>query len=125
MGGWRRVPRDRTLAQWIRELEARGKLWEFYQTLEWRRLRAEVIAEFHNQCTDCLAKSPAVLTRPTTVHHVREVKDRPDLALSKSYRDADGSMKRQLVPLCDECHNARHGRFHGAKPKPQLNDERW
>lgn len=42
MGGWRRVPRDRTLAQWIRELEARGKLWEFYQTLEWRRLRAEV-----------------------------------------------------------------------------------
>lgn len=122
-----RVPTDRPLAQWIRELIAIGRLYRFYKTEEWRGLRQLVLDRSHNECERC--RERGVPKMATTVHHVMEVKDRPDLALSLTYTDREGAVHRQLVALCDACHNEVHGRFQGAKCKRgderPLTDERW
>lgn len=108
--GYRRVPPDKTLAQWVRELERSGKRELFYATKEWKQLRAEVL---HDQplCQDCLAKSPAEFSRAVYVHHVNELHDRPDLGLTRQWVDATGQVHDNLVALCMDCHEARHNRF--------------
>ena len=68
------------------------------------------------------------------VHHVNEVLQRPDLALSRYFLDADGVRRDNLVPLCAACHEAEHSRFtpdggasspHGAGARAFKNAERW
>lgn len=119
-----RVPLDRPLAQWIKELESDGKLYVFYKTPEWRALRNKVLEEFHHECSRCLERGK--LSRAVTVHHDQEVRERPELALSEFYEGPDGNLKRNLFPLCHRCHDEVHGRaFNGTPPKPQLNIERW
>lgn len=119
-----RIPKGTSLSSWIRELEREGKLYRFYKTREWLELRESVLRDNHNECIRCKGKEPAVYTRAVHVHHVNEVKDRPELALSRTYRDAEG-VKPNLLPLCRVCHNAAHGRFSKAEDRPQLNEERW
>lgn len=114
------------LAAWMRELMREQRLYMFYKTPEWKALRAQVLIDQHNECEDCRAKSPSEVTPAVTVHHVMEVRKHPELALSCSYLDAAGQRHRNLVALCDSCHNARHGRFHGGiRTKPQVTEERW
>lgn len=119
-----RVPTGKTLASWIRELEREGKLYRFYKTDEWLNLRDQVMRDNHYECSMCKQKQPAVYTRAEHVHHVNEVRRRPELALSRTYRDALG-VHDNLVTLCQPCHNAEHERFFKAENKPQLNLERW
>lgn len=119
-----RVPRDRSLASWIRELEREGRLYRFYKTDEWKGLRRLILEESHNECAHC--KERGEYGRAVTVHHVNEVRDRPELALSRTYIDARGKVRPNLVPLCFRCHNKAHGRdFCGSPPRPRLNEERW
>lgn len=123
-----RVPKDRSLASWIRELIKGGRLYRFYKTDEWMSLRAAVMAGAHGECEWCREKAgPPV--RATCVHHVNEVKDRPELALSLLYTDADGIVRRNLWAICEACHNKAHGRFQGPRKKRcderPLTDERW
>jgi 5-methylcytosine-specific restriction endonuclease McrA len=99
----------------------------FYKSAQWRVLRARVLAEFHGECQDCLAKSPSRYTPATCVHHEAHVDTHPGWALSETYVGRDGKQRRNLVPLCHSCHDARHGRDPGsfiAKSKP-LTEERW
>ena len=119
-----RVPTGKSLASWIRELEEEGKLYKFYKTREWLDLKADVLKDNHYECKHCKMKQPAKYTRATQVHHVNEVRVRPDLALSRTYSDEDGEHEN-LVPLCLMCHNSLHGRFGRAEDKPQMNKERW
>ena len=125
--GYRRVPRDRTLAEWVRELERDGRRGVFYTTKEWKELRAQVLKD-HPLCVDCLAKSPAEFSRAVYVHHVNELHDRPDLGLSRTWTDAAGEAHDNLVALCMQCHEERHGRFvkgsNGRKKKP-ITEERF
>lgn len=106
------------------ELAREGKEWRFYKTDEWLELRDIILRDNHWECSMCKEKSPAEYSRAAQVHHVNEVKDRPELALSKTYRDAEG-VKENLLPLCLSCHNAVHDRFSKAEDRPQLNEERW
>ena len=121
-----RRPLDRTLGQWIRELISEGKIYRFYKCEEWLRLKAHVLEEFHGECADCIEEgkyTPAYL-----VHHEREVRDYPDLALSEWYTDEQGESKRNLWPLCFNCHELRHGRCYKGKSNPRkgfTNEERW
>lgn len=103
------VPTNKTLAAWIRELEAENKLARFYKTAEWRNLRENVLQENHFECRMCADRG--IYTRADTVHHVREVRERPELALSRTYLDKDGNECEQLVPLCNRHHNEVHERF--------------
>ena len=42
-----RVPLDRSLASWIRELQEQGRLYRFYKTKEWLQLKNEVMEDHH------------------------------------------------------------------------------
>ena len=121
------VPPGSSIADWVRHLlDAEGTAHKFYLTRQWRAKRAEVIARGHGECADCRGKSPAVYSPATCVHHVQHLDRRPDLALSDTYVDGEGRVRAQLVPLCSECHDVRHGRFGGRAARfDQLNDEKW
>lgn len=108
------------LIKWINELIKRDEVYLFYFDDEWKCLRKEVLREQHKECQECLKKG--ILTKANTVHHVNYVKNRPDLALSKTYIDDKGKEQRQLIVVCDECHNKLHNRF---TKKPPLTEEWW
>lgn len=124
-------PLDKSLAQWIRELEQEGKLYRFYKCDEWLRLRDDVLFDAHYECEDCAAKGK--YERAYLVHHEMEVRDHPELALSRTYRDGSGKVRKQLWALCYRCHEVRHGRMfpgnNGMKREPSELElripERW
>lgn len=101
-----RIPKDIPLAKYIRKLIRADKVELFYYTDDWKELRAKVMEAFHNECQECLKKGK--YTRAECVHHVNEVRHRPDLALSRYYVDAKGVKQYNLVPLCKICHNIAH-----------------
>ena len=91
----------------------------FYHTYEWTKKRAEVLKLDHNECQRC--KANGRYTKATTVHHVKHLKDRPDLALSIW----DGN-ERQLVSLCQSCHNLEHPeKASKGKRKEVITKEFW
>ena len=119
-----KIPIDIPLASWIRQLIKADKIELFYQTDEWKELRQEVLDELHNECQDCLTKG--TYTRADCVHHVNEVRIRPELALSKYYIDKHGKKQRQLVPLCNKCHNIVHKKLEKHRNSNRfMNEERW
>ena len=119
-----RIPTDISLARWIRELIITDRVQLFYQTKEWKELRQEVLYENHYECAEC--KKKGKYTRADCVHHINEVRHRPDLALSKHYTDAEGKQQQQLIPLCNECHNIIHDKLGEWQRKDKFtNEERW
>lgn len=119
-----RIPTDISLATYIKQLEAAGELEQFYQTKEWKELRAEVLIDNHYECAECIKRGR--YTRAVCVHHVNEVRNRPDLALSKYYTDQEGKQHKQLIPLCNTCHNEIHDKLGKWQRKGKfINVERW
>ena len=121
-----RVPTGVRLEDWIRQLYREGRIYRFYKSDEWLRLRERVLREQHGECERC--RDRGAYTPAKLVHHVNEVRDRPDLALSMWYTDGDGQRRRNLLALCHDCHEVEHGRaYRGrrAEEAPQLNEERW
>ena len=94
----------------------------FYVSPEWRRLRKQVLASDRGECLDCRRRG--YYNKANTVHHVMHLDKHPELALSVEYVDSDGQTQRNLVSLCHECHEARHGyrRKDGGHP---LTKEWW
>lgn len=98
------------LVQWINNLIRINKIVLFYKNKRWKHLRLEVLKEQHGECQMC--KGKGLFEPATMVHHIKYVKDHPQLALTKS----------NLMSLCDECHYQIH---HTNEPKKQLNEEKW
>jgi 5-methylcytosine-specific restriction endonuclease McrA len=120
-----RIPRDIPLAVYIKRLIAAGKVEQFYFTEDWKELRQDVLDFFHNECQECLKKGR--YTEADCVHHVREVREHPALALSRYYIDSKGQKQHNLVPLCNQCHNLAHPEKllkHINKDK-FMNEEKW
>lgn len=116
------------LAVWIGELIAQDKLYKFYKSREWLALRDEVLREHHYECQHCLKHGR--YKRAVMVHHVNEVRKRPDMALTKEYIDAaSGATVQNLVPLCFACHEAEHDRWEKTRAEQGrerfVNVERW
>jgi 5-methylcytosine-specific restriction endonuclease McrA len=99
---------------------ASGNIAAFYNSRSWRAKRRAVLAASRNECYDC--KERGRYSRASEVHHANAVGVRPDLALSDTYMDSDGTERRQLVALCRSCHKKRHGI--GERREP-LTVERW
>lgn len=119
-----RIPTNISLASYIRKLIAEDRIIEFYKTDDWKELRAEVLEECHNECQECLKVGR--YTQADCVHHVNEVRHRPDLALSKTYRDSEGQEQKQLLPLCNTCHNMVHDKLGNWQRKDKFtNEELW
>lgn len=107
--------------KWICLLIIEDKLHEFYVSPEWRKLRKEVLSEHKHECQDCKAKG--FYTKANHVHHVQYVRNHPRLALSKTYT-FQGKEYKNLIPLCHDCHEKRHGYRQKEKKEP-LTVERW
>lgn len=119
-----RIPTNISLTKYIKNLLADNKIELFYQSDDWKELRQDVLEELHYECQECLKKGR--YTRADCVHHCMEVKHRPDLALSKYYTDHEGKQHRQLIPLCNTCHNIIHDKLGNWQRKDKFqNEERW
>ena len=119
-----RIPSNIPLAKWIRQLIRENKIERFYQTEDWKELRQSVLEFFHFECQECLKKGK--YTKAGCVHHVNEVKVRPDLALSRLFVDEKGQTQYNLIPLCNICHNLIHDKLGEWQKKDKfINEERW
>lgn len=109
----------------IRKCLADGNPLAFYTSYGWKKKRREVLALDHYECQRCKARGR--YSRATMVHHVKYLRDRPDLALSVWDIEPDGTRVRQLVSLCCACHEAEHPeRLKRCKPRAKpLTEERW
>lgn len=93
----------------------------FYSWKPWKHLRNTVLKLDNFQCQIC--KSKGRYKKAEIVHHVKHVKDRPDLALS--IWDGD---ERQLVSVCKRCHEELHPERtvqYQYKQKEEFATERW
>lgn len=101
--------------------EGREVVW--YNSAAWKAMRDQVLRYDHYECQEC--KKRGRYRKAVIVHHVKHLKDRPDLALSLYDPDTG---ERQLVSLCRACHEkahperAIHPRVSGRKP---VTKERW
>jgi 5-methylcytosine-specific restriction endonuclease McrA len=119
-----RIPTDISLSKYIRQLIKINKVEKFYQTDDWKELRLDVLEFFHYECQECLKKG--IYTRAECVHHINEVRHRPELALSRTYIDEHGQTQYNLIPLCNTCHNVIHEKLTKWKQKDKFkNEERW
>ena len=107
-------------------LIAQGNLYPFYNGRQWRRLSHEVMREQHYECQLCRARGRH--RRARLVHHVNELRQRPDLAYEMFYVDGSGQLQRNLLALCQECHEAQHPdrlKRQEGNEKKFINEERW
>lgn len=106
----------------LRKLIQAGREDRFYWWPEWRSLQPEVLKLDRWECQNCKARGK--YARAVLVHHVKHLRDRPDLALSVWDPDTG---ERQLVSLCKACHEDEHPEALRQKhaAKPPLTAERW
>lgn len=99
---------------WVREISAKSyRGWKaFYHTTKWKHKRKEILKRDHNACRLC--KQKGKYTRATTVHHIKHLKDVPELALEDS----------NLISLCNVCHEFMHPEKH-RKKNAYENTEKW
>lgn len=121
-----RIPTDIRLEDWIWQLIRDGQIVKFYKSDDWTELRLDVLTEQHYECQRCLEHG--AYTRAEMVHHVNEVRKVPRLALSKFYIDKDGKKQKNLLALCNKCHEIIHDRANTSPHKAAkrfTNEERW
>lgn len=106
----------------LQRLVNAGRGNEFYWWAAWLKCREQVLAYDRHECQLC--KAQGKYRRAVLVHHVKHLRDRPDLALSLFDPDTG---ERQLVSLCKTCHEAQHPEALRPlqPPKPPLTPERW
>lgn len=106
----------------LHRLIDRGQEARFYWWPEWQTTRAAVLKMDRYECQACKARGR--YSRGTIVHHVKHLRERPDLALS--IYDPDTG-ERQLVTVCKSCHEEEHPeslrRFESTAPP--ITVERW
>ena len=100
--------------RWIRKItETSARGWKaFYHTREWRKKRADILKRDRYSCQVC--RSRGKYARANTVHHIKHLKDAPELALTDE----------NLISLCAACHEDMHPEFR-YKSKGFRNEERW
>lgn len=105
------------------QLIAQGKEDRFYDWPEWERIRGDVLKLDRNECQRC-RNVRHKFRKAVLVHHVKHLKDRPDLALSVFDPDTG---ERQLVSLCRGCHEDVHPERQWRKvvKRDYVTKERW
>lgn len=99
----------------------REDIHRFYTWSKWLRVRQKVLELDKYECQDCKAKG--FYTKADTVHHSQFLKKHPDQALEIWYT-FQGEKHRNLVSLCHDCHEARHG-YRQKEIKKPITEERW
>lgn len=107
---------------YLKILISSGQTSKFYKSKAWQKLSRQVIKENHGECFLCRQRKK--LNKAVLVHHVRPLKQHPELAYSRTYTDSDGE-HIQLMPLCWDCHERIHERGIYTAPKGYTNGEKW
>ena len=107
------------LIKWITSLK---DTHEFYKSGLWRKKRRDILRRDNNECQMC--KKAGTYSEAVVVHHVKHLKDRPDLALS-IYDPETG--ERQLISVCKKCHEILHpeSQKQYMPTKNPVTEERW
>ena len=102
-------------------LLAAGKENTWYNSGDWQAVR-DAVKRIDHECIICKTAGRHSATR--YVHHVKHLRDRPDLALS--IYDPDTG-KRQLICVCKQCHELLHpeSQRQYRPSKPPVTAERW
>ncbi len=102
---------DKKLLQAIKN----GREDIFYNSRTWRNKRKQILERDNNECQIC--KKEGKFKPADTVHHIKELKDYPKLALIDS----------NLISVCFSCHNIIHERFGEQKSRGEKMGipERW
>jgi len=112
------------LKNYLIDLIAKGRIEQFYHRSDWKALKKDVFKKQHFECQECLKDNIlTIVDLECPCHHVKELKDFPELALSEIYIDELGNKQRNLLALCFKCHNKIHNRFQ--KKDTYFNEERW
>lgn len=91
-----------------------GFVEKFYKSIEWIRKRKDILKRDNDECQKCKANGGFHIAE--CVHHIKHLKDRPDLAL----------VDDNLISLCYTCHNEVHPEKLHKNCKPKFkNEERW
>lgn len=117
------------LVKWLEYLISIDRLDKFYHSKYFKAVKKEVLKEQHYECQRCKERGKLTIVKPTikrsgVVHHVKYVRMFPELALSKYYYDRFGNKQKQLIVLCNECHELEHERAYKREDK-YSNQERW
>lgn len=102
-------------------LLASGKENIWYNSGDWQAVR-DAVKRIDHECIICKAAGRHRATR--YVHHVKYLRDRPDLALSVYDPDTG---ERQLICVCKQCHELLHpeSQRQYRPSKPPVTVERW
>ena len=102
-------------------LLASGKENTWYNSGDWQAVR-DAVKRIDHECIICKAAGKHSATR--YVHHVKHLRDRPDLALS--IYDPDTG-ERQLICVCKQCHELLHpeSQRQYRPSKTPVTAERW
>lgn len=102
-------------------LLAAGKENVWYNSGDWQAVR-DAVKRIDHECIICKAAGRYSATR--YVHHVKHLRDRPDLALS--IYDPDTG-ERQLICVCKQCHELLHPESQRQffPKEPPVTAERW
>lgn len=105
-----------------------------YKTKEWKEVRQAVLKMDHGLCQRCLGNYKPVegrikrRTKAVLVHHNFELLEHPEWKYS-IYVNINGERVRNLVSLCNECHEEIHERTHRInsfkKEDTFTTEERW
>lgn len=85
---------------------------KFYRSYAWRQKRVDIISRDNKECQWCKLEGK-VTTDNLIVHHIKELKDRPDLRMDND----------NLITVCFDCHEVHHGRI--KEPSKWDDDEMW
>lgn len=108
-------PEQIAVGDWVRDIAARSaRGWKaFYHTKEWTKKREEILQRDRYSCQRC--RENGRYSRADTVHHIKYLRNEPELALTDS----------NLVSLCSACHEDEHADDKKGDIKGYFNAERW
>lgn len=98
---------------------------KIYKNKKWKEVRELVLKLDHYQCQRCnhnmfSSKEPKRLTKAVLVHHIYSAETFPQYRYSMFVNG-----KRNLVSLCNDCHEIIHGRKKANNAVQFENEERF
>ena len=105
---------------WVRALVVQGRMYWFYVSSAWKRVRLDVLDDYKGECQPC--KSRGKYSRATVVHHWFHLDEYPQYALERVVV-IDEVEHINLDAFCRDCHEEEHEHRHDVKEP--LTPERW
>lgn len=114
----------------ILKIMTEREIKRFYNGKKWKLKRLDILKRDRYECQDCVQRLQEAAVEGTQlqgedrkirkaeeVHHIKELREYPELGL----------VDDNLISLCTQCHNIRHGRCVNrfVKRKKRLTEEKW